>query len=37
MELKEREDYEDHLIEFVDTNFAFLTDEFWDEEDEVRD
>ncbi|KAG0728003.1 Prolyl 3-hydroxylase 1 [Chionoecetes opilio] len=31
---KEREDYEEELMEFIETNFAFLTDEFWDEEDD---
>lgn len=31
--LKEREDYEEQLMAFIESNFAFLTDEFWDEED----
>lgn len=31
--LKEREDYEYNLMELIETNFAFLTDEFWDEEE----
>lgn len=33
--LKEREDYEESLLQLIETNFAFLTDEFWAEEDEV--
>lgn len=33
--LKEREDYEESLLQLIETNFAFLTDEFWAEDDEV--
>ncbi|MPC27313.1 Prolyl 3-hydroxylase 1 [Portunus trituberculatus] len=31
--LKEREDYEQQLMAFIETNFAFLTDELWHEDD----
>lgn len=33
--MKEREEYEEKLLELIETNFAFLTDEFWNEEDDV--
>lgn len=33
--MKEREEFEEKLLQVIEENFAFLTDEFWDEEDEV--
>lgn len=35
MALKEREDYEEQLLEVIEENFAFLTDEFWADGDKV--
>lgn len=35
MALKEREDYEESVLQLIETKFAFLTDEFWAEEEEV--
>lgn len=35
MALKDREDYEEKLLDLIETKFAFLKDEFWAEEDEV--